>query len=158
MPEVDATLTIAPPPWASMTGRTCLQVRKTLLRLTAICLSQTSSAISTGPPAAEPPTLLTRTSMRPNSRRQASTARATEAASVTSHSAVAKRPPSSRMRSAVSSMDAGFRSTPKTSAPSCANRTAAARPLPQPAPTDPAPVIIATLPWSLPAMVVSLPA
>ena len=34
---------------------------------------------------------------------------------------------------------------------------AAARPLPLPASTDPAPVIIATLPCSLPAMVVSLP-
>ena len=57
-------LTIAPAPLASIVGSTCLQVRNTLLRLMSICESQTSSAISTGPPAAEPPTLLTRMSMR----------------------------------------------------------------------------------------------
>ena len=49
----------------SITGSTCLQVRNTLLRLESTCASQTSSLISTGPPCAEPPTLLTSTSMRP---------------------------------------------------------------------------------------------
>src|SRR5664279_2963918 len=73
MPEVEPRLTIAPPPCASITGSTCLQVRNTLLRLESICASQTSSVISTGPPWAEPPTLLTSTSMRPNRLTQAAT-------------------------------------------------------------------------------------
>src|SRR5467141_1164409 len=64
-PEVEAMLTIAPPPCFSITGSTCLQTRNTLFRLKSTCAFQTSSDISTGPPAAEPPTLLTSTSIRP---------------------------------------------------------------------------------------------
>src|SRR5256885_8174887 len=40
--------------------------RNTLLRFSSCCASQTSSLISTGPPGAEPPTLFTRMSTRPN--------------------------------------------------------------------------------------------
>src|SRR4029077_16899434 len=45
-----------------------------------------------------------------------------------------------------------FLSTAKTFAPSRANSTAAARPLPQPGPTQPAPVMSATLPSTRPGM------
>ena len=47
----------------------------------------------------------------------------------------------------------GSRSTAKIFAPSSAKRTAVARPLPQPGPTQPAPATSAILPSSLPAMV-----
>src|SRR5260221_10067643 len=53
----------------------------------------------------------------------------------------------------VSRMEGASRSTEKTLAPSRAKITAMARPLPQPGPTHPAPTTIATLPSSLPAMV-----
>ena len=71
-------------PACSMTGITCLQVRNTLLRLKSIWRSQASSDSSTGPPGADPPTLLTRTSIRPKAATQASTIAATWALSVTS--------------------------------------------------------------------------
>src|SRR5882672_813621 len=84
-PDVDAMLTMAPDFCRSMMGSTYLQVRKTLLRLESTCESHTSSAISTGPPAAEPPTLFTSTSTLPQRFVQASTIAATALASVTSH-------------------------------------------------------------------------
>ena len=65
MPEVEAMLTIEPPPLASITGITCLHMRNTLVRLMSICLRQSSSLSRTGPPRAGPPTLLTRMSMPP---------------------------------------------------------------------------------------------
>ena len=68
-------LTMLPLRFSTIVGSTCLQVRKTLLRLTSTCASHASSLSSTGPPAAEPPTLLTRMSMVPNAPRHASTIR-----------------------------------------------------------------------------------
>ena len=65
---------IAPLPCFSITGSTYLQPRNAVLRLWLICLSQTSSLIATASPGAEPPTLLTRMSMRPNRFTQSSTA------------------------------------------------------------------------------------
>src|SRR3974390_561163 len=72
-PDVEAMLTTAPLACRCMMGKTCLQIRNTLLRFWSIWASQTSSLISTGPPCADPPTLLTSTSMRENRARQAST-------------------------------------------------------------------------------------
>src|SRR5260221_971493 len=134
-------LTIAPPPWRSITGRTCLQPRNTLFRLRSTCASQTSSVISTGPPAAEPPTLFTRTSTRPNFSTHALTMPATALPSVTSQICVAMP----GALSTVSFKPAASRSTANTLAPSSTNRTTVARPLPQPGPTEPAPVTMATL-------------
>src|SRR4051794_37270202 len=54
-------------------------------------------------------------------------------------------PPSSRMILAVSSAAARFMSTQNTFAPSRANVTAVALPLPQPGPIEPAPMTTATL-------------
>src|SRR6201991_1442538 len=57
-------------------------------------------------------------------------------------------PPSERMMAAVSSAAAPLRSTHSTCAPSRANVTAVALPLPQPGPIEPAPTTIAVLPLS----------
>src|SRR3954447_26885573 len=57
-------------------------------------------------------------------------------------------PPSDRMMAAVSSAAAPLRSTQSTCAPSRANVTAVALPLPQPGPIEPAPTTIAVLPLS----------
>jgi len=65
---------------------------------------------------------------------------ATESLLVTSQPAVASVPPAAAMRCAVSTRRSASRSVPKTCAPSSAKRTAMARPLPQPGPTEPAPV------------------
>ena len=136
---------MAPERLAIMVGKAYLQVRKILLRLKSIWLSQTSSLISTGPPLAEPPTLLIRMSRVPNRSRQVATMASTLAAWVTSQVQVTMELAASPARAKVSAKRSGSRSTARTLAPSCARRTAIARPLPQPSPTQPAPVTIATL-------------
>src|SRR6185503_6460440 len=70
---------------------------------------------------------------------------ATAALSVTSQRWVAMP----GARSMVSLSACSLRSTANTLAPSSTKRTVVARPLPQPGPTEPAPVTIATLPCSL---------
>src|SRR5438309_9601841 len=144
-PEVEAMLTIAPPRSCSMMGSACLHARKALLRLRSTCASHTSSDISAGPPAADPPTLLTSTCRPPQVSVQAATIRATALPSVMSQQNGSMVPPISRPRARVSSSRAESRSTAKTFAPSCANRNAVARPLPHPGPTQPAPVTMAIL-------------
>src|SRR3954469_20322864 len=134
-------LTMLPPPWRSITGSTCLQARNTLLRFRSTWASHTSSLISTGPPGAEPPTLFTTTSMRPQRSRHAATICATPRASVTSQVCVA----TPGALSTVSRSAAASRSTANTFAPSSTKRTVVARPLPQPGPTEPAPLTSATL-------------
>src|SRR5882672_7555782 len=83
----------------------------------------------------------------------ASTMAETALPSVASHKWDVISPPALRARSMVSRIEEASRSTAKTLAPSRAKITAMARPLPQPGPTQPAPTTIATLPSSLPAMV-----
>src|SRR5687768_4554514 len=65
-------------------------------------------------------------------------------------------PPSPRMISAVSSAAAALMSAQSTLAPSRANSTAVALPLPQPGPIDPAPPTSAVLPARRPAICVLL--
>ena len=77
---------------------------------------------------------------------------ATSEASVASHVCVVMWALASPARSSVSRTASAFLSTANTVAPSWANNTAVARPLPQPGPTEPAPVTIATLPASRSAM------
>ena len=67
----------------------------------------------------------------------------TAALSVTSHSCTTISPPTAFTLSTVSAVLAGSRSTANTLAPSSAKRTHVARPLPQPGPTLPAPVMMA---------------
>ncbi|MNT50288.1 hypothetical protein D3C72_1872020 [compost metagenome] len=73
----------------------------------------------------------------------------TSEASVASPVQAVMSPPASRARASVSAMASALLSTANTFAPSCAKRTATARPLPQPGPTQPAPVTMATFPSSL---------
>ncbi len=141
-------LTIAPAPWASIVGSTCLQVRKTLLRLTSTCESQTSSDSSTGPPGAEPPTLLTSTSMRAEALEAGRDHRrdrlALEVTSQLHACAIDAARFAGQLERLVEPLPGRGRRR-STRAPSSASRTAIARPLPQPAPTQPAPVTMATL-------------
>ena len=90
--------------------------------------------------------------MRPNAFRHASTIALTEALFVTSHSWVRIVPPNSSTWATVSFIDSPFLSAANTLAPSRANSTAVARPLPQPGPTHPAPVTSATLSFRRSAM------
>src|SRR3954468_2836373 len=87
-------------------------------------------------------------SMRPKAATQASTMALTEALLVTSLSCARTVPPNSSMRATVSLIESPFLSAANTLAPSRANSTAVARPLPQPGPTQPAPVTSATLSFS----------
>src|ERR1043165_4563540 len=87
-------------------------------------------------------------SSRPKCSTQASTIAFTALPSVTSQEWLFK----DESFSSVPRSRSGSRSTAKTLAPSAAKRTARARPLPQPGPTEPAPVTIATLPLSLEAI------
>ena len=96
--------------------------------------------------------------MRPNALRQASIMALTDALLVTSHSCAVMAPPNSATQSSVSFMESPSLSTANTLAPSRANSTAVALPLPQPGRIEPAPVTIATLSFNRPAMVFSLPA
>src|ERR1700675_1422455 len=92
-----------------------------------------------------------RMSMRPNLLRQGSVLAPTCVSSRTSQTCVAISP-SLPPAAAVSVIASGFLSTAKTFAPSRANSTAAARPLPQPGPMQPAPVISATFPSTRPVI------
>ena len=152
MPEIEAILTTAPLPCRSMCGSTYLQVRNMLLRFTALTRSQLSSLVSTGPPTSTMPTLLWRTSTRPNAFMQASTIAATSFALLTSQATASQTPPSPSMMRLVSRAAASLRSAAKTLAPSRAKSTAVALPLPQPGPIEPAPVTSATLSLSRAAM------
>ncbi len=92
------------------------------------------------------PTLLWSTSTRSNRPTQSAIAASTAASSVTSAANAAATPPSATMRSTVSAADVRSRSTASTRAPSRANRSAVARPLPMVSPgVCPAPTTIATL-------------
>ena len=89
-------------------------------------------------------------SIRPNAFRQASTMALTSPPLVTSHSCDLITPLNSATRSSVSFIASLLLSTAKTLAPSRANITAVARPLPQPGPMQPAPVTSAILPCRRP--------
>ena len=71
---------------------------------------------------------------------------------MTSHTCVVHSPCSDSMSRPVSATASGLMSRAKILAPSRANSTAVARPLPQPALTEPAPATIATLSSTRPAM------
>ena len=89
--------------------------------------------------------------MRPKCAMQASTAALTAASSVTSAATDTASPPSARMIAAVSSAASRLRSTARIFAPSRANNTAVARPLPMAEVVPgacPAPTTIAILSFS----------
>ncbi len=107
------------------------------------------SVTSASPPATLIPTLLCSTSTLPHRFMHSPTAAWMLVSSVTSACQARASPPSRRMRPAVSSAETGSRSTASTRAPSRANRSAVARPLPMAVPgVCPAPMTIAVLPSS----------
>ena len=143
---------MAPLPCFSITGMTCLAVRKKLFTLTSNTWSHSSSLSSTGPPVEPMPTLLSRMSTRPHFDMQASTIAFTSAFFAEFASTAKASPPSLAISPTVSSAAARFRSTHSTLAPSRAKVTAVHLPLPQPGPLEPAPTTIATLSFRRPAI------
>src|SRR4051812_16548578 len=127
----DAVLITEPPPASSRWGIPCLQHRKTDLRLTSCTRCHASSDVSSTEPSSvgEIPALLKSTSTRPSSARTRAYMSRTAASSVTS------------TWSESSPGAPAARSTPATRAPSRANASALAEPIP-----PDAPVITQTLP------------
>src|SRR5918998_2722212 len=151
--DIEEMFTIDPPPPAAMTGMAYFDARNVVRRLMSSARSQSSSEMSTTVPTEARPMLLTSTSTVPN----ASTARWTiasqSAARVASAWTTRASPPSFSISSFVSSARSAYRSTSTTFAPSRASTTAVALPVPTPGPgVEPAPVTIATLPSTRPAL------
>src|SRR5450432_1009495 len=120
-------LMILPPPTAFMAGYTACEHKNALVRLVLITLSHSASSSACGALRILMPALLTRMSIRPNSRNVRSTMAVTAALSVTSATTDIVLTP--------------FRPTIATLAPASASPRAMPRPMP-PLP----PVTIATLP------------
>src|SRR6202050_831500 len=139
---------IEPRPAATISRPAAREHKNVPLALTAKHRSQSSSLASTTEPELFTPALLYSTSTRPNSPLIWRKARSTWAASATSAPTARARPPAAVICSVASFAAWALRSTRATSAPSRANRSAAARPIP-----EPAPVITATRPESLPVIV-----
>src|ERR1700729_715238 len=150
MPASAATepwLMIDPPPAATMPGAAAWEHRNVPLALTAKLRSQSSSVASITDPALFTPALLYNTSTWRYSLRICSKALVTCSRSATLATMGSAVPPEAAISPAVSLAASALRSTTATAAPSRANRTAAARPMP-----DPAPVTTAVLPASLPVI------
>src|SRR5580693_8150521 len=150
MPASAATepwLMIDPPPAATMPGAAAWEHRNVPLALTAKLRSQSSSVASITDPALFTPALLYNTSTWRYSLRICSKALVTCSRSATLATTGSAEPPEAAISPAVSLAASALRSTTATAAPSRANRTAAARPMP-----DPAPVTTAVLPASLPVI------
>src|SRR6266545_60886 len=151
MPTRAATepwLMIDPPPEATMDGAAAWEHRNVPLALTAKLRSQSSSVASTTDPRLFTPALLYRMSTRWYSLRICSKALVTCSRSATLAATASAVPPEAAICSAASLAASALRSTTATAAPSRANRAAAARPMP-----EPAPVTTAVLPASLPVIV-----
>ena len=114
--------------------------------------SKASSVMRRGGPSPPPPmpTLFCRKSIRPQASTQAEANARQSAALVQSPATHSKEPPSSAISLPVSRAESMSRSASSTRAPSRANRSAAARPVPTVSPGDcPAPTTIPTFPSSL---------
>ncbi len=150
MPTTAATdpwLTIDPPPAATIERAATREHRNVPLALTAKHRSQSSSVASITEPLLFTPALLYNTSTRPNSLLIWANALSTWAGSAMSAPTATALPPAPAISAAVSLAASAAMSTSATAAPSRANNSAAARPIP-----DPAPVTTATLPASLPVI------
>src|SRR3984957_17467552 len=147
MPTTAATepwLMIDPLPAATIERAATWEHTKVPLALTAKHRSQSSSVASITEPLLLTPALLYSTSTRPNSLVTWANAPSTWAGSARAAPPASALPPASAISPAVSLTAWVAMSTSATDAPSRANSTAAARPIP-----DPAPVTTATLPASL---------
>ena len=143
---MEAVFTMTPPPCFSNTGITARIPRIGAVRFVEITLSQISSLTSpAGRSSSKTPALLTRISIRPNRPKAEFIIRCTSSSLVTSTSTGVTSDwfccnVSAIFLTSIPLMSAGI-----TFAPSLANKTAIAFPLP-----DAAPVTIATLSFSLP--------
>jgi hypothetical protein len=128
------TLTIAPPPWASIAGSTALLKRKTPRTFVVIRPSHSSGEVSRTGLSRNRAALFTSTSIRPK-RSTAVPAAAVAVPSSATSPTTAAIPSPSRARTA------GSTSTATTDAPAARNSDTTSRPTPLPAPvttaTDP---------------------
>src|SRR4026209_1054236 len=123
-------------------------MRNVPFMLTAITKSQTfSQSQSAGAFRGATPALFTSTSARPNRLTVSSTSRCESGRLVTSPTSTRASPPALLTWAATASRSVAGRALSATCAPSCANSTAGAAPMP-----DAAPVISATLSRSRPAI------
>ena len=144
MPSPDDALTIEPPPVRSIaliSSCTHIHAPRTLMSMTDSNCSSLCSANGCIPPGM--PALLNAQSRRPWRSVASATSATTSSRRVTSVASHAASPPASETSLAVSASASSARSPSTTFAPSRANVSAEARPIP-PA----APVITATLPSS----------
>src|SRR5215471_5951667 len=134
-PAAEARFTIAPPPFFTIQSISYLRQRKVPLAFTDMTLSKSSSACSArGTILPSMPALLHAQSSRPKAATALAIKALTFAASVTSARTKIASPAFSLMRATVSLPPSSFKSETTTLAPSSANLSAAARPIPAPAP------------------------
>src|SRR5207247_871404 len=126
--------TIAPPPLATWARPTLCAIRNAPRRFVPRTRSQLSSSSSRNACSSAMPALLTSTSIRSQRCKAAATASSTAAASLTSAGCVQALPPAAAISCAACSSGSRRRPISITSAPSAANRSAIARPIPCPAP------------------------
>src|SRR5437773_3752867 len=135
IPAPEDVLTIAPPPCLRISGISCFMHRNTLRRLVSMIRFHSSSYSAVGAGfLGSMPALLNAKSSRPKASTVLSRAAITSAARVTSHRTASARPPRASIMRAVSWLPCSDTSATTTLAPSWANASAAARPMPLAAP------------------------
>src|SRR6266404_1352398 len=136
IPAPEEVLTIAPPPCLSIRGISYLMHRKTPRRSMLMIRSHSSSSTSAVGTNffGSTPALLKATSSRPKASTVLCRAALTSSPRVTSHLTASARPPCSSIMRAVSWLPCSDTSATTTLAPSRANASAAARPMPLAAP------------------------
>ena len=133
--EIEAMLTIEPPPRATRCGQTSRVTRKTMSSSLRIVNDQSSTDSSVMGPKRMAEALLTSTSTPPCTATASATQAAAPASVARSTGAIAViSPPAARTSSTVSADPTGSRSHPTTRAPSRARTCAVARPMPPPVP------------------------
>ena len=145
MPTIDDALRMQPEFCCSMMSTTALVQLYTPFRLTSMTRSNCSSVILLKRASCTMPALLISVSMRCHANITPSTMRAILALSVTSTWNPSASPPLLRTSASVSATEVILMSHTATLAPSLANFTAVARPMP-----CPPPVMMATLPGNRP--------
>src|SRR5216683_1586766 len=142
-PSTDPIFTIAPPPHFRNSGSTARDTRNGPFTFTVITRSHSSSLIPSTVDTCSIPALFTSTFSRPNRSTVPFTARSTSRTRVTSHSIANPAPPVFCTSLITSRSFSNRLPATATLAPSRANASAIARPIPVPPP-----VINATLPES----------
>src|SRR3990172_451828 len=131
---MDATLTIAPPPWRIMLRPTAWEQRNTPVRLTSRTDRQSSNPSSSAGAGRLIPALLTRRSTRRNVSSATSVMADTARGAATSVSTAIARHPSASSSRTVSSAEGKFVSAATTDAPQRQRARQTLRPIPAPPP------------------------